>query len=90
NPNLVPAQGPKAPTYEEVFALFSLPLSDAAESLGVSPAVLKTVCYENGHVVWPFRKLVAGKSIEEIKKEAAREKDKQFSETNVTRKRSDS
>ncbi|KAL8512450.1 hypothetical protein ACS0TY_018794 [Phlomoides rotata] len=78
NPNPGPntAPGLKTPSFEEVSKLFSLPLSDAADSLGVCPSVLKKVCYENGLVRWPYRKFQAGKSIEEIKKDDAIEKEK--------------
>ncbi|PIN25625.1 hypothetical protein CDL12_01628 [Handroanthus impetiginosus] len=89
NPNPNPAPGPKPPSFEEVSKLFSLPLSDAAYSLGVCPSVLKQVCYDNGLVRWPYRKFLSGKSIEEIKKDDAIEK-KQHSQLKVAAERSDS
>ncbi|GMH00070.1 hypothetical protein Nepgr_001909 [Nepenthes gracilis] len=63
-------------SFEDVSKLFSLPLSEAADILGVSTSVLKTICNENGLERWPNRKYLAGKTIEEIKKEAARGKSK--------------
>lgn len=91
NPNPGPIQtaapGVKSPSFEEVSKLFSLPLSDAAESLGVCPSVLKKVCYDNGLFRWPYRNFLAGKSIEEIKKEAAVEKEKQNAKLKVVPER---
>ncbi|KAH6780745.1 hypothetical protein C2S52_011982 [Perilla frutescens var. hirtella] len=81
------APGVKSPSFEEVSKLFSLPLSDAADSLGVCPSVLKKVCYDNGLVRWPYRNFLAGKSIEEIKKEAAIEKEKQHAKLKVAPER---
>ncbi|KAI3457057.1 hypothetical protein Pfo_013720 [Paulownia fortunei] len=89
-PNPNPAPGLKSPSFEEVSKLFSLPLSDAADSLGVCPSVLKKVCYDNGLVRWPYRKFLSGKSIEEIKKDAAIEKEKQLAELKVAGERNDS
>lgn len=63
-------------SFEDVSKLFSLPLSEAADILGVSVSVLKKICNENGLERWPHRKYLAGKSIEDIKKEAAKEKSK--------------
>ncbi|KAL9248393.1 hypothetical protein vseg_021718 [Gypsophila vaccaria] len=63
-------------SFEDVSKLFPLPLSEAADILGVSTSVLKKLCNENGLERWPHRKYLAGKSIEEIKNEAAREKSK--------------
>ncbi|XP_022849954.1 protein NLP3-like [Olea europaea var. sylvestris] len=76
NPNSV--SDSKSPSYDEASKFFSLPLSDAADSLGVCPSVLKKLCYENGLVRWPYRQFLSGKSIEEIKKDAAVEKTKQL------------
>ncbi|CAN4097017.1 unnamed protein product [Withania somnifera] len=64
----------KSVSFDEVSKLFNLPLTDAAQSLGVCASVLKKICYENGLVRWPYRKVISGKSIEDIKKEALREK----------------
>ncbi|XP_060209466.1 protein NLP3 isoform X2 [Lycium barbarum] len=73
NPN--PITDPKSSlSFDEVSKCFNLPLNDAAESLGVCTSVLKKICYENGLVRWPYRKVISGKSIEDIKKEALREK----------------
>lgn len=63
-------------SFEDVSKLFSLPLSEAADILGVSSSVLKKLCNENGLQRWPHRQFLAGKSIEEIKKEAAELKSK--------------
>ncbi|KAK1404830.1 Glucan synthase-like 7 [Heracleum sosnowskyi] len=60
--------------FEDVSKYFNLPLSDAADSLGVSNATLKKICLDNGLVRWPYRKFLLGKSIEDIIKEAALEK----------------
>lgn len=57
-----------------------MPLSDAASNLGVCTSVLKKICRDNGLVRWPYRKVLSGTSIEEIKKEAARERNKQLIE----------
>ncbi|KNA25825.1 hypothetical protein SOVF_003060 [Spinacia oleracea] len=63
-------------SFEDVSKLFSLPLSEAADILGASTSVLKKICNENGLERWPHRKYLAGKSIEDIKNEAAKEKSK--------------
>ncbi|GMH19153.1 hypothetical protein Nepgr_020994 [Nepenthes gracilis] len=68
-------------SFEDVSKFFSLPLSEAADILGVSTSVLKTICNENGLERWPNSKYLAGKSIEEIKKEAARGKTKASSKS---------
>nr|GMC80143.1 protein NLP2 [Ipomoea batatas] len=80
NPNI--KTDPKSLSFDEVSKLFSLPLSDAADTLGVCTSVLKKICYENGLVRWPYRKVqfLSGKSIEEIKKDAAKEKQEQHAE----------
>ncbi|KAL3638314.1 hypothetical protein CASFOL_017685 [Castilleja foliolosa] len=93
NPNPIPnpVTGPKSPSFEEVSKLFSLPLSDAADSLGICPSVLKKVCYDNGLVRWPYRKyaqrFLSGKSIEEIKKDAVVEKEKKLTELKASGER---
>ncbi|KAF3622750.1 putative general transcription factor 3C polypeptide 5-like isoform X1 [Capsicum annuum] len=58
NPNPRPNTDPKSVSFDEVSKLFNLPLSDAAQSLGVCASVLKKICYENGLVRWPYRKSV--------------------------------
>ncbi|XP_016471594.1 uncharacterized protein LOC107793702 [Nicotiana tabacum] len=74
NPTPNPSTDPKSISFDQVSKLFNLPLSDAAESLGVCASVLKKICYENGLVRWPYRKVISGKCIEDIKEEASREK----------------
>ncbi|GAB4856065.1 hypothetical protein Ancab_024705 [Ancistrocladus abbreviatus] len=69
----------QALSFEDISKFFSLPLSEAADILGVLPNALKTLCNENGLERWPHRKYLAGKSIEEIKIEAAKEKGKALS-----------
>ncbi|KAL2466681.1 RWP-RK domain-containing protein [Abeliophyllum distichum] len=78
NPNSV--SDANSPSYDDVSKFFSLPLSDAADSLGVCPSVLKKLCYDNGLVRWPYRQFLSGKSMEEIKKDAAIENSKQLAE----------
>ncbi|KAE8663708.1 Glucan synthase-like 7 [Hibiscus syriacus] len=67
-------------SFEDVADFFSLPLDDAASTLGVCASVLKKICRENGLDRWPHRKFLAGKSIEEIKKHADRERRKEIAE----------
>ncbi|EYU30285.1 hypothetical protein ABFS82_13G047600 [Erythranthe guttata] len=85
-----PSHALKSPSFDEVSNLFSLPLSYAADSLGVCPTVLKKLCYDNGLVRWPYRKILSGKSIEEIKKDAAIEKEKNLAELKVYGERNNS
>lgn len=70
----------KPPSWEAISKHFSLPLSDAANNLGVCVSVLKKICRENGLDRWPYRKYLAGKSIEDIRRYAAREKLKALSD----------
>ncbi|KAF5732498.1 protein NLP3-like [Tripterygium wilfordii] len=67
----------KVLSFDDISKYFSLPLSDAASNLGVCVSVLKKICRDNGLDRWPYRKFLAGKSIEEIKRHAAREKAKE-------------
>ncbi|OMP05915.1 Plant regulator RWP-RK [Corchorus olitorius] len=67
-------------SFDDIAELFSLPLYDAASTLGVCASVLKKICRENGLDRWPHRKYLSGKSIEEIKKNAAKEKRKELNE----------
>lgn len=60
-------------SFDEVANLFPYPIAEAASTLGVSTNDLKRVCRENGLNRWPYRKILAGKTVEDIKKEAARE-----------------
>lgn len=72
----------QSPSFDDVSKLFSLPLSEAADILGVSAAVLKKICTDNGLERWPHRKYLAGKSIEEIMKAASRDKNKALANSN--------
>ncbi|KAL4377080.1 hypothetical protein GQ457_02G018630 [Hibiscus cannabinus] len=67
-------------SFDDVADFFSLPLDDAASTLGVCASVLKKICRENGLDRWPHRKFLAGKSIEEIKSHAFRERRKEIAE----------
>ncbi|KAF5191350.1 hypothetical protein FRX31_019055 [Thalictrum thalictroides] len=49
-------------------------------SQGVCSSVLKKICRDNGLVRWPYRKFLAGKSVEEIQKDAARERRREMIE----------
>ncbi|KAJ8763028.1 hypothetical protein K2173_023233 [Erythroxylum novogranatense] len=60
--------GAQTLTLDVISEYFSLPLSDAANYLGVCVSVLKKICRENGLERWPYRKVLAGKSIEDILK----------------------
>lgn len=60
-------------SFDEVANLFPFPIAEAASTLGVSTNDLKRVCRENGLNRWPYRKILAGKTVEDVKKEAARE-----------------
>lgn len=66
-------------SYEEISKLFSLPIAEAASILGVCTSVLKRICRTHGIVRWPYRKLVSGKSGDDIKN-AEREKAKELLE----------
>eukprot|EP00897_Mesotaenium_endlicherianum_P001951 jgi/Mesen1/1784/ME000014S01187 len=58
-------------SFEEVADAFTLPIVSASERLGVCTATLKRVCKENGIPRWPYRKIMAGRTVEEIRAEAA-------------------
>lgn len=78
----------KSLSFDDISKYFSLPLSDAANHLGVCVSVLKKICRDNGLDRWPYRKFLSGKSIEDIKKYAAREKSKELAElSKIARKR---
>ncbi|KAL0306711.1 UNVERIFIED_CONTAM: hypothetical protein Sradi_6088400 [Sesamum radiatum] len=103
NPSPSPAPGPKSPSLRRFpnCSLFHSPtprtllvhLRHSSISLTnmklacVCPSVLKKVCYDNGLLRWPYRKFLSGKSIEEIKKDAAIEKEKQLAELKVAGER---
>lgn len=61
-------------TFDAISKYFNMNIADAATALGVCNSVLKKICRDNGLVRWPYRKFLAGKSIEEIQKDAARER----------------
>lgn len=65
---------------DDITKFFSLPIAEAASILGVSDSVLKRICRENGIIRWPYRKFLAGKTIEVINKDATREKTKEVDE----------
>eukprot|EP00271_Cylindrocystis_brebissonii_P004482 TRINITY_DN16155_c0_g1_i1.p1 TRINITY_DN16155_c0_g1~~TRINITY_DN16155_c0_g1_i1.p1 ORF type:complete len:448 (+),score=69.03 TRINITY_DN16155_c0_g1_i1:322-1665(+) len=56
--------------FEVVAETFVLPIVEASAKLGLSIATLKRACKEHGIPRWPYRKVMAGRSIEEIKREA--------------------
>ncbi|XP_029116781.1 uncharacterized protein [Elaeis guineensis] len=74
-----PASGRKF-SLEEISKYFSLPIAEAASILGVCTRVLKRICRENGIVRWPYRKFLAGKTVEDIKKDTERERTKDLTE----------
>lgn len=67
-------------SFDDISNYFSLTLNDAASNLGVCTSVLKKICRDNGLDRWPYRKFLSGKSIEEIKRYAARERNKELAE----------
>lgn len=77
-------------SFDEISKYFSLPLSDAATNLSVCPSVLKKICRDNGLDRWPYRKFLAGRSIEEIKKYASRERNKELAAISKVGSQSDS
>uniref|UniRef100_A0A5B7BEG7 RWP-RK domain-containing protein n=2 Tax=Davidia involucrata TaxID=16924 RepID=A0A5B7BEG7_DAVIN len=83
------ASDQKSLSFDDVSKLFSLPLSEAADTLGVCTSVLKKMCHENGLVRWPYRKFLSGKSIEQIKRDAARERNKELAELKAAGGRKD-
>lgn len=62
-------------TFDEVAKFFSVPIAEAANILGVCSSVLKKICRDNGIPRWPYRKFLAGKTVEEIKREAVRDRE---------------
>lgn len=70
----------KSLSFDDVSNCFSLPISEAANALGVCTSVLKKICRENGLQRWPYRKFQSGTSVEEIKKYAARERNKELAQ----------
>ncbi|GLJ16613.1 hypothetical protein SUGI_0284960 [Cryptomeria japonica] len=62
-------------TFDEVARYFSVPIAEAANILGVCSSVLKKICRDNGIPRWPYRKFLAGRSVEDIKREAIKDKD---------------
>eukprot|EP00268_Persea_americana_P047987 TRINITY_DN5034_c0_g1_i3.p1 TRINITY_DN5034_c0_g1~~TRINITY_DN5034_c0_g1_i3.p1 ORF type:complete len:233 (-),score=57.64 TRINITY_DN5034_c0_g1_i3:330-1028(-) len=43
-------------SFNEVAKLFSMPIAEAANILGVCTSVLKKICRDNGLIRWPYRK----------------------------------
>lgn len=58
-------------SFDVVAETFKLPIVEASAKLGICSATLKRICKEHGIPRWPFRKVSAGKTIEDIKREAA-------------------
>ncbi|GAV79261.1 RWP-RK domain-containing protein [Cephalotus follicularis] len=77
-------------SFHQISKFFSLPLSDAASNLGVCVSTLKKICRENGLDRWPYRKFLSGRSIEEIKRYAARERCRELYQLSRARKQSGS
>ncbi|KAJ4752634.1 Plant regulator RWP-RK family protein [Rhynchospora pubera] len=74
----VAAASPSKPklTLDDITRLFNIPITEAASILGVSTSVLKRLCRKNGIARWPYRQLLSGKTIDDIKKEAEIERRK--------------
>ncbi|XP_073110441.1 uncharacterized protein [Elaeis guineensis] len=74
-----PVAAPPPPSgklsFEEISKYFSLPIAEAASSLGVCTSALKRICRENGIIRWPYRK-----TVEDIRKDAERERNKELTE----------
>lgn len=75
-----PSSSSKKLSLEEISKYFSLPIAEAASKLGVCTSVLKRICRDNGIVRWPYRKFLAGKTVEDIRKDAERERTKELAE----------
>ncbi|XP_042456249.1 protein NLP1-like [Zingiber officinale] len=60
--------------FDEISKLFSLPIAEAAPILGVCTSVLKKVCRDYGIVRWPYRKFLAGKTVDDIRRDVAKER----------------
>lgn len=78
-PAVVPPSRRKL-SLEDISQYFHLPIAEAASNLGVCTSVLKRICRENKIVRWPYRKCTSGKTVDDAKKEAAREKTKEIAE----------
>ncbi|KAM7261592.1 hypothetical protein ACFE04_020669 [Oxalis oulophora] len=65
-------------SFTNISKYFSSPLNDAAAALGACSTDLKKICRQNGLDRWPYRKFLSGKSIEEIKRYAAKERSKEI------------
>ncbi|KAJ1684983.1 hypothetical protein LUZ63_016373 [Rhynchospora breviuscula] len=74
----VAAASPSKPklTLDDITRLFNIPITEAASILGVSTSVLKRLCRKNGIARWPYRQLLSGKTVDDIKKEAEIERRK--------------
>lgn len=60
-------------TIHDVSKFFAVPIAEAAQKLNVCGSVLQRICKENGIARWPYRKVTAGKSAEEIIEEGIKE-----------------
>ncbi|KAM0944386.1 putative transcription factor Nin-like family [Dioscorea sansibarensis] len=58
---------------DEISKLYHLPIAEAASILGVCTSVLKRICREHGVVRWPYRKYIAGKNADDIRKDSGGE-----------------
>ncbi|TYG75915.1 hypothetical protein ES288_D03G071000v1 [Gossypium darwinii] len=75
-------------SFDDIADFFSLPLDDAASTLGICTSNLKKICRENGLDRWPHRRFLAGKSVEEIKRHAARERRREIAELSKAHRQS--
>jgi hypothetical protein len=51
------------PTFADVQRQFNLPLTEAAERLGVCVTLVKRICRKNGVARWPHRKLQSSRKM---------------------------
>ncbi|WOL02235.1 kinesin-like protein KIN-8A [Canna indica] len=74
-------------TFDEISKLFSLPIAEAAPILGVCTSVLKKICRDYGIVRWPYRKFLAGKTLEDIRRDVAKERTKELTDVSKSNQR---